>query len=219
MKKLLIVFLVTSISGCALSSAYHKKVNDNEYLISAGGNAWDTKETLLKTITKRAKKLCGDNKYKISGNNSVVESSISTAYGSEPTHELERVVTCVNNQEILSYDTASSNKVSFLLNKFADDASYGYETFNPINVGDGDLVKGPLNQRLYLNALRGPNGEEIKYRRRGSCCSFQTKNGISGTGLLDIYEITYSGLKEPILLYLNFYDPGDVLIPIGLNAQ
>lgn len=97
---------------------------------------------------------------------------------------------------------------------------YGYSPENPILVGSGDNRQGPANERNYLNLLLGPNGEEIKYVRKGSCCPFETKNGILGGGMLDIYEITYEGLDKPIVLYLNMYDPPkDYLLPAGFKLK
>ena len=94
---------------------------------------------------------------------------------------------------------------TFLLDSVSVDETYGYSKENPIHVG-GSMTDGAKNQRRYLNALLGPGNEIVTYTRKGSCCAFSTKNGFSGSGLLDMYELTYEGLKKPIILYLNFYD-------------
>ncbi|WP_277871519.1 hypothetical protein [Winogradskyella wandonensis] len=36
-----------------------------------------------------------------------------------------------------------------------------------------------------------------------------------GKALVDVYEITYEGLKKPILLYISFYDTDKLYIPKG----
>jgi len=40
-----------------------------------------------------------------------------------------------------------------------------------------------------------------------------------GSGLFDVYEVTYDGVAEPVTLYLNMYDPGEPHIPHGFTAR
>lgn len=98
------------------------------------------------------------------------------------------------------------------------DASYGFTQKNPVCVGGGGQ-SGARNQQQYLNALRGPHGEEISYRRLGSCCAFNTPNAlIGGLGLLDAYELTWAGNDKPRTIYLDLYDQGPLRIPVSLTA-
>lgn len=107
---------------------------------------------------------------------------------------------------------------TFVIKKMAQDPKYGYSKEYPIMVGKEG--SGPENERRFLNALAGPNGEEISYNRKGSCCHFKTKNGLFGpTGLLDIYIINYEGLKKPIELYLNMYDSDELQVPVGFTLK
>ena len=96
---------------------------------------------------------------------------------------------------------------TFQLDSISLDPTHGYSKDNSIHVG-GTFQEGAKNQRRFLNALLGPNNEVVTFNRRGSCCAFNTRNGFSGGGLLDAYEVTYEGLDKPIILYLNFYDYG-----------
>lgn len=99
---------------------------------------------------------------------------------------------------------------------------YGYSEADPIKVGTENINDGPTNQRAYLDLLTGPNGEDISYERLGSCCEFETENSPFGGGLLDRYEIEYEGLEQPIVLYLNMYDPdpdGIAQAPKGLKLK
>ncbi|MBS4014717.1 MAG: 2-dehydro-3-deoxyphosphooctonate aldolase [Bacteroidetes bacterium] len=112
------------------------------------------------------------------------------------------------------------NDNTFQITQFSKDKTYGYEQLNPIMVGGVKNMEGPLNQRRFLNALAGPNGEEIGYYRVGSCCHFKTKNStFGGTGLLDIYNVFYEGLQEPIELYLNMYDSDTLRVPVGFTLK
>ncbi len=88
-------------------------------------------------------------------------------------------------------------------------------------VGGEDLRQGPVYERNYLENLTGPNGEIVTYERVGSCCSFETPNGILGGGMLDKYAVSYDGIKKPIILFLNMYDPnkGEVKAPEGFKLK
>lgn len=110
---------------------------------------------------------------------------------------------------------------SFKITAMADDDTYGYSKENPIEVGfTKGVFGGPANERYYLNGLAGPNGEQISYTRRGSCCAFKTPNGMMDeTGLLDIYQVTYQGSIDTVTLYLNMYDPSELKIPVGFSSR
>lgn len=103
---------------------------------------------------------------------------------------------------------------TFKIEKYSTDETYGYMKENPIMVGGN--MEGPKNERRFLNALAGPNGEFIEYYRMGSCCPFNTKNSEWG-GMLDMYNVTYEGLKKEIVLYINMYDSDTLKVPIGFK--
>jgi hypothetical protein len=108
---------------------------------------------------------------------------------------------------------------AFLLTEQSNDKTYAFTPENPVKVGGVKENVGALNERYYLNALLGPLGEQISYNRVGSCCGFKTPNAFIGdTGLLDKYEVTWEGLAEPIYIYINMYDYGDLMIPVGMRA-
>lgn len=109
------------------------------------------------------------------------------------------------------------NEKTFDLSEISKDKTYGYTEKNPIMVGGVKNNEGPLNERRYLNALAGPNGEYISYNRTGSCCQFKSENGFMGSGLLDMYEVTWKNQKEPVILYINMYDAGNLKAPVGFT--
>jgi len=92
--------------------------------------------------------------------------------------------------------------------------TYGFSPENPIHVGGG-----PEGQHAFLSALRGPEGQPLAWRRLGSCCEFETPNGIMGRGLLDIYEVFHEGMERPVILYLDMYDSGPVAAPTGFTLS
>ncbi|MCJ7696368.1 MAG: hypothetical protein MUO40_13225 [Anaerolineaceae bacterium] len=88
------------------------------------------------------------------------------------------------------------------------DNTYGYSEENPIQVS-GDWMKGPAQERKYLDNLRGPNGEPIQYERLGSLPF--------GDTILDEYQITFSG--KVIILYLDVYNFNTLYAPAGLTCS
>jgi hypothetical protein len=103
---------------------------------------------------------------------------------------------------------------TFLLQGISTDTTYGYHPTNAIKTSGG-----PVNERRYLNALLGPNGEPVSYHRRRSCCPVKSDNGIMGVAMLDEYEVHYPGMKKPVLLYINMYDPGILKAPVGFTYK
>ena len=99
------------------------------------------------------------------------------------------------------------------INEYATDETYGYAIENPIKVG-GALIDGPDKEWLYLDALAGPAGEKISYRRRGSRRASDDDGGPT-----DIYEITYKGVDTPIVLYINMYDSDVLKVPVGFTLK
>ena len=109
---------------------------------------------------------------------------------------------------------------TFLIEKYSQDKTYGYDEKNPVMVGGAADSEGPLNERRFLNALAGPNGEEINYYREGSCCGFNTKNSsYMGGGMLDMYKVSYEGIAEPVILVINMYDSDTLKVPVGFTLK
>jgi hypothetical protein len=119
---------------------------------------------------------------------------------------------------VVSAQDVQQKPVSFVGLPLATDSTYGYTSENPIKVGGFKQGRNNQNQLLYLDQLRGPNGEKVEFVRLGSCCFYDTPNGIMGRGLLDRYQLTYPGLEEPIVLYLSLYDYEAPKIPVGFSA-
>jgi hypothetical protein len=89
--------------------------------------------------------------------------------------------------------------------------AYGHEKGTPVQVGGGAMY-GPPRERSYLDTLRGPDGQPIRYRRTGSLVA------PDGDTILDGYEITYDGLDKPITLYIDEYHFSDPVAPRGFTC-
>ncbi len=126
---------------------------------------------------------------------------------------------CSTTQQVVK--TNLKNDQMFELKDISTDPTYGLSEKNPIQVGGVDKEQGPLNERRFLNALAGPNGEEVFYKRAGSCCPIKSKNDPFGFGkvMLDNYRVTWQGAKDTISIYINMYDYGTLKAPVGFTIK
>lgn len=112
-----------------------------------------------------------------------------------------------------------SDENTFVLTAFSADKKYGYDPDYPINVFYKNTRDEKINQQRFMNALTGPNGENIVFNKIETCCPFPTKRSAEGAGFLDVYQITWKGLKTPIQLYFNIYEKGALMVPVGFGLK
>jgi hypothetical protein len=102
----------------------------------------------------------------------------------------------------------------------SDEPAFGLDKDHPVQVGGGAMYAAS-RERRYLDALRGPGGEALQYRRTGSL-----PIEVDRLFFLDRYEVTYAGLEKPIYLFLDAYHFDDALkapkgftcaVPIALS--
>lgn len=108
---------------------------------------------------------------------------------------------------------------AFVITAYSKDKKYGYHKDYPINIYYKGTKNDTINQKYFLNALAGPKGEKITYTKMENCCPFPTKNSDMGAGFLDVYELKWDGLKTPVILYLNIYEKGQLMVPVGLSLK
>jgi hypothetical protein len=134
-------------------------------------------------------------------------------------------VSCISTKSTLQNvdDNAPIPQISgnntFLITEYSKNAKYGYNKDYPINIFFRNTTDESINQERFLNALAGPKGEEITFKKLESCCPFPTKRSEMGAGFLDIYEVTWQGQKKPIILYINIYEKGLLKVPMGLSLK
>ena len=114
--------------------------------------------------------------------------------------------------------TLSQNN-TFIITEYSKDKKYGYDQDYPINIFYRTTKDDSINQERFLNALAGPKGEVISYTKLESCCPFPTKRTDLGAGFLDVYELKWDGQKKPVKLYLNIYEKGILMVPVGLGLK
>ena len=108
------------------------------------------------------------------------------------------------------------NVNTFKIEEYSNDPTYGYSIKNPIKVGGVEEGIGVINERRFLNALVGPNREAVYYERLGSVSN--GGNELTRV-LLDKYKITYEGLEEEIILYINMYKSSKLKVPVGFKLR
>lgn len=107
----------------------------------------------------------------------------------------------------------------FVITEYSSDKKYGYNKDYPINLGFENEKKSEINVTYYFNALLGKKGEKFTYEKVESCCPYPTKTNTMGAGSLDIYEITLEGNPKKIRLYINIFERGKVLCPVGFAIK
>ena len=111
------------------------------------------------------------------------------------------------------------NNDTFVITEYSKDKKYGYNKDYPINIYYAGTQNETINQQRFFNALAGPKGEKITFTKLESCCPFPTKRSEMGAGLLDVYEIRWEAQQSPIKLYLNIYEKGVLMVPVGLTLK
>ncbi len=131
------------------------------------------------------------------------------------------ITSCGSKKPVILSSTSNPTESSRLYEPFVDvnsysaNKNYAIDSKYPAMTGE----RSSLNQRRYLASLAGPNGEELSFHRVGSCCGYESENGLGGVALVDVYEVTYEGLKEPVLIYISFYDSEELFIPKGFTKR
>ena len=93
----------------------------------------------------------------------------------------------------------------------ATDPSYGTSQELPIRVGNTNLYDGAAREEAYLQTLRGPNGESVRYERLDALM-------LADQSILDVYQVSYDGLDNPVTLYLDMYSYEMLLLPQGFTC-
>lgn len=131
---------------------------------------------------------------------------------------------CVSTKSTLQNvdDNAPVPKLAdnaFVLTNVSTDKKYGYDPDYPINVFYQNVKDEKINQQRFLQALAGPNGENIVFNKVETCCPFPTKRNPMGVGLLDVYQVTWQGNPSPIRLYFNMFEKGVLMAPVGFTLK
>jgi hypothetical protein len=114
---------------------------------------------------------------------------------------------------------ALSKEKNFIITEISRDPKYGYDQDYPINIGFFPYPTSEINVQRYFGALTGPKGEKLTYNKVDTCCPFPSKKSDMGAGLLDIYEVRWEGLAEPLRIHINLYEKGGIIAPAGFGIK
>ena len=135
------------------------------------------------------------------------------------------VTSCVSTKSTLKNidDNAKmpplTKEKTFVITEISSDRKYGYDQDYPVNLGFMAVQTAEVNVKRYFGALTGPKGEALTYKKVDSCCPFPSAKNEMGAGIIDIYEVSWEGLKEPKRIYINLYERGQVLAPEGFGIK
>ncbi|MFK7749570.1 MAG: 2-dehydro-3-deoxyphosphooctonate aldolase [Kordia sp.] len=129
-------------------------------------------------------------------------------------------MTSIKKAKNKNFKQTLRNQYMFEVSEIATDKTYGFSPKNAVEVGGVKDSEGPINERRYLNALSGPNGEEVSYFRAGSCCPVPSENAMfGGSAMLDNYRVTWEGSKDTVSIYINMYDSSPLKAPKGFGLR
>jgi hypothetical protein len=131
---------------------------------------------------------------------------------------------CVSTKSTLKNIDPTAKRPAFanemyLLTEYATDNTYGFDPDYPVNIGFIHENQELINLTYYFNALEGPNGEKISFKKVDTCCPFPTKNTTMGAGTIGVYEVFIAGTTKKLTMYFNTFEKGKILCPKGLTIK
>ncbi|WP_207801117.1 MULTISPECIES: hypothetical protein [Gammaproteobacteria] len=127
---------------------------------------------------------------------------------------------CTSTQESPSQSQQSNTTPTITDSRTSSDPDYGYTSHKPIELGG--FLRGTRSEGAhidYFESLTGPNGEKVEVHRLGSCCGFEDDSLPFGGGLLDRYHLSYRGIPEPVVIYVNLYRFNKPMAPMGFLLE
>ena len=109
------------------------------------------------------------------------------------------------------------NDPKFDIKGTSSDKKYGYTEQKPIKVGGGTSAGYHF---MFLQHLRGPNGEILEVNRIGSCGTYPNPDTTLtkfNEGVLTCFSIKCPSFKKPKILYFDKYRTGDLYFPKELT--
>lgn len=106
------------------------------------------------------------------------------------------------------------------LKQRSDNRRYGFAPDKPVKVGTGP-DGGTANEHAYLDLLRDPKGNPVRYEKLSSCCGYASKNAPKGLAMCDKYQMSYfdeTGELKIVYVYFSLYDYEEPLLLYGLNT-
>jgi hypothetical protein len=110
------------------------------------------------------------------------------------------------------------------------DSTYGYSAQNPLKLKKGNQGKSIVNSEQFLSGLKTKDNQTLIYLFRATVSAPTYKEPkirlnnrytgmpISGKlGLLDKYVFLTSNSKDTVRLFVDIYNKGTLMVPVGLK--
>lgn len=129
---------------------------------------------------------------------------------------------------LANVNTAYSQK-EFAALQNATDSTFGYTPQNPLPLKNGNQQKSIRYASTFLRGLRTSDNQTLGFYYRssmdnpnskGSRLRIRDRSGMPLNGKLDIldkYAFVTSTTKDTIILYVDIYNKGALMIPVGLK--
>jgi hypothetical protein len=99
--------------------------------------------------------------------------------------------------------------------EISTDPEFALTAAKPARVGGGAFYVA-ARERRYLEALRGPAGQPIAFKRLGQARG--PNSGPNSLDILDNWQVTYDGLEKPISIFIDAYHYGEPKAPVGFTC-
>lgn len=127
------------------------------------------------------------------------------------------------------------SNISFGQNDFtklvtSTDSSYGYSAQNPLRLKKGNQGKSIINSEKFLSGLKTEDNQSLIYLFRTTVSDpnykepkIKLNNRYTGMplngklGILDRYVFLTSNTKDTVRLFVDIYNKGTLMLPIGLK--
>jgi hypothetical protein len=114
----------------------------------------------------------------------------------------------------------------------ATDSTYGYSGMNPIRLRKGNTEKSILQQMNYLSGLTTADRQRLVLLSHSSVADpgskepfinvndrFSKSPANASTRVLDKYVFLTADTKDTITLFIDIYNKGEVMLPVGLKYE
>jgi hypothetical protein len=133
---------------------------------------------------------------------------------------------------LLCFTNTSFGQKDFTKLMTSTDSSYGYSAQNPLKLKKGNQGKSIINSKKFLSGLITEDNQSLIYLFRATVGNpdykepkIKLNNRYTGMplsgklGLLDKYVFLTSNTKDTVKLFVDIYNKGTLMLPIGLRYE
>ncbi|MBS0031872.1 hypothetical protein ACTJJ0_31425 [Chitinophaga sp. 22321] len=141
-----------------------------------------------------------------------------------------RMSACVTCMSLMLFVSESNAQQAFTRLQQSADSTYGYAADNPVRLKNGNTDKSIINGMNYLSGLVTANKQRLVLVTRSAVPDPRGKQAIVNdrftggplngkAGILDKYVFLTADTKDTITLFIDIYNKGAVMVPVGLRYE